>query len=155
MSQDAERWAIGTELPRLRRTMTAERMRWYADAYESVIAFAVEPMHHGPNIHTDDEFARSKGLPARVADGMITTNWVSSMLTEIYGEYYLEGGTLRTRYVKPVFVDDVIEVGVTIVDREPRAGGGGDQLRLDVVCTNPNGDVATAGTATVRVPAGV
>ncbi|MGE0878445.1 MAG: MaoC family dehydratase [Acidimicrobiia bacterium] len=149
----AAAWTVGAELPRIRRTMTAERMRWYADAYESVIAFATEPMHHAPNIHTDDEFARSKGLPARVADGMITTNWVSSLLSDIYGVHYLEGGSLRTRYVKPVFVDDVLEIVVTIVDREPHPSGG-DQLRLEVACTKPNGDVATAGTATVRVPAG-
>ena len=32
----SELWTPGRELPRLQRTMTAERMRWYSDALETV-----------------------------------------------------------------------------------------------------------------------
>ena len=39
----------------------------------------------GANIHTDDEYAKSQGLPGVIADGMIMANWCSSMLVERFG----------------------------------------------------------------------
>ena len=71
----------------------------------------------GPNIHTDDALARANGLPGRVADGMVSTNWISTLLTDAFGGRYLEGGSLRTRYVRPIFEDERIEVVVRITDR--------------------------------------
>ena len=146
-----ELWTPGRELPRVERTMTAQRMRWYADALELVSLAGSEPIIAPPNIHTDDDLARANGLPARVADGMVSTNWISSLLTDTFGDAYLEGGSLRTRYVRPIFEDDRIEVVVRVTGREPDADGG-DRLVLDVACLGSEGQVVTGGTATVRHP---
>jgi 3-hydroxybutyryl-CoA dehydratase len=110
-------WTPGTELPRVLRTMTAERMRWYSDALMTVTAGATEPLAAGLNIHTDDAIAQANGLRGRVADGMISTNWISTFLADAFGENYLEGGSLRTRYVRPIYEDDRIEVVVRISGR--------------------------------------
>jgi acyl dehydratase len=130
--------------------MTAERMRWYADALETASAGSSTPIIAEPNIHTDDALARANGLPARVADGMVSTNWIHSLLADTYGLSYLEGGSLRTRYVRPIFVDERIEVVVRVANRE-RDPDGGERLVADVQCVKADGQVATGGAATVRV----
>ena len=150
----ADLWTPGSELPPLTRTMTAERMRWYSDALHTVTAGASELLLAGPNIHTDDELARANGMRGRVADGMVSTNWISSLLTDAYGDAYLRGGSLRTRYVRPIYEDERIEVVVRITERTG-TGGGPDRLVADVACVKEDGEVATAGTATVVVPEGV
>jgi 3-hydroxybutyryl-CoA dehydratase len=146
-----ELWTPGQELPRLERTMTAQRMRWYADALELVSVAGTEPIIAPLNIHTDDDLARDNGLPARVADGMVSTNWISSLLAGTFGDAYLEGGSLRTRYVRPIFEDDRIEVVVRVTGREA-AEDGSERLVLDVACLGSEGQVVTGGTATVRDP---
>ena len=123
-------WVAGQELPRRQRAMTAERMRWHCDGLES--ALAGYPVSSGPNIHTDDDLARANGLPGRVADGMISTNWLSGVLLEAFGDGYLRHGTLRTRYLRPVFVDT--DLTAVVRGRNGRAGSGrrpgGDGRRL-------------------------
>ena len=150
----ADLWTPGTELPRLVRSMTAERMRWYSDALHTVTAGASEPLLAGPNIHTDDELARANGMRSRVADGMVSTNWISSLLTEAYGDDYLRGGSLRTRYVRPIYEDERIEVVVRVTERTATAGEP-DRLIADVSCVKEDGEVATAGVAILAVGEGV
>jgi hypothetical protein len=151
MQAPADLWTPGSELPRVVRTMTAERMRWYADALETVAHLSSTPIIAEPNIHTDDDLARANGLDSRVADGMVSTNWISSMLADAYGLDYLEGGSLRTRYVRPIYEDERIEVVVKVVSRE-EAPEGGERLVADVSCVKQDGQVATGGVATIRVP---
>jgi acyl dehydratase len=131
--------------------MTAERMRWYADALDTCSQDSDHPLIAPPNIHTDDEIARANGLPGRVADGMISTNWISSLLADTFGEAYLARGSLRTRYVRPIFEDERIEVTVRIVSREATEGSA-EELIADVACTKADGQVATGGSATILLP---
>jgi hypothetical protein len=146
-------WVPGQQLASLTKTMTAERMRRYADALETCTHDSATPLVAEPNIHTDDEIARATGLPARVADGMVSTNWVSSLLADVAGDGYLSRGSLFTRYVKPIFVDERIEIVVTITDRNA-VGDDYDKIFTEVSCLNPNGEVATGGRATFVVPRG-
>jgi 3-hydroxybutyryl-CoA dehydratase len=143
----------GTELRAPGRRMTRERMRWYCDAHDTVIRndgiFHIAP----PNIHNSDEFARGQGLPAIIADGMISTNWIYSFLIDQFGEPFLERGALRTKYTRPVYEDEVI----TIRARVKAVTAGGDGTRacmLDVWCENDTGQPVTVGEATVYLPAG-
>jgi hypothetical protein len=93
---------IGTELSGPTRVVTAERMQRYGDGLLS--AAAGEEIHVGANIHTDEEYARSQGLEYAIADGMLSTNWVSSMLVRSFGAAYLTNGQLQTKFIKPVRV---------------------------------------------------
>jgi hypothetical protein len=141
-------WVPGQEIGRVARTMTAERMRWHCDGLES--ALADRPVLSGPTIHTDDEVARANGLPGRVADGMISTNWLSGVLLEAFGQDYLRRGSLRTRYVRPVMVDDALDAVVEV--RTVGEGPGGQAvITADVWCETPDGQRATVGEATVTV----
>ena len=51
-------------MPPRRRVMTAERMRWYADAFETCSLDGDRAVIAAPNIHTDDAMARAKALNA-------------------------------------------------------------------------------------------
>jgi 3-hydroxybutyryl-CoA dehydratase len=146
-------WTPGTEIRRPARTMTAERMRWYADVLHTLAANSQEPLGAGSNIHTDDAVARANGLPSRVADGMVSTNWLSSALTEAFGEGYLHGGALRTRFLRPIFEDERIEVVIRVSGRRTPEGGedGRERVDADVACVKADGTVATSGTASAWV----
>jgi len=146
----ARLWLPGEVLPPLVRSMTAARMRWYCDALETALAASDEVVRSGANIHTDDGLARANGLPGRVADGMITTNWVSTVLFDSFGDAVLNGGSLRTKYIRPVFEDERITAVVTVRTVEPLADGG-RRLTADVSCTNDRGQPCTVGEATVRL----
>lgn len=62
---------VGTVLPELRRTVTVEQIRAYAEASGD----------RNP-IHLDDDFARSVGLPGLIAHGMLTMAFISQLVTD-------------------------------------------------------------------------
>ena len=53
---------VGAEIAGPVRVMTAERIEWYDSAMLS--AAKGELAQVGVNIHTDDDYAKSQGLPA-------------------------------------------------------------------------------------------
>ncbi|HWC03287.1 MAG TPA: MaoC family dehydratase [Methylomirabilota bacterium] len=142
--------AVGAEITGPARRMTAERIEWYDSAMLS--AARGELAQVGSNIHTDEAYARSQGLPAVIADGMIMTNWISSMLVEHFGLSYVERSELRTKFIKPV------PLGMTVVCRGrvlsvERLSSGAVAWMLDVWCEDERGVKVVDGHARVEVPA--
>ena len=150
MAQAAGRLAPGTELRAHPRRMTRERMRWYVDLLPTVEADDGRVHHDVPTIHDDDAFARSQGLPGIIADGMLSTNWLLSLLMDAFGQDALAPGSLRTRYVAPVFEDVVVTAVARIAAVEEDAGGG-LRYALDLWCEDASGRKLTVGDASVRV----
>jgi 3-hydroxybutyryl-CoA dehydratase len=144
------RLAVGSEIVGPVRVMTAERIEWYDSAMLS--AAKGELAQVGSNIHTDDEYAKTQGFTAVIADGMISTNWMSSMMVQQFGMDYLERGELRTKFIKPIFLGQTISVRgrVTAADQS----GGVIAYSLDVWCEDEKGVLLTVGDATVRVGSG-
>ena len=99
---------VGAEIAGPVRLMTAERIEWYDSAMLS--AGKGELSQVGVNIHTDEEYAKAQGLPAIIADGMIMTNWCSSMMVQHFGMDYLQHGELRTKFIKPVYLGQTLSV---------------------------------------------
>ncbi len=141
---------VGAELTGPVRVMTRERIRWYDDAMLS--AASGQSVRAGANIHTDDDYARSQGLPAVIADGMITTNWMSEMLVARFGMGYLERGELRTKFIKPIYLGAVVSVRGRVRSVE-RTAGGATQYVLDVWCEDQHGVKVTDGDARVEASA--
>jgi 3-hydroxybutyryl-CoA dehydratase len=138
---------VGQEWRSAPRRMTRERMRWYCDAHDTVIRndgkFHIAP----PNIHNSDEFAKGQGLPAIIADGMISTNWLYGFVLYTFGSTFLLRGALRTKYVRPVHEDQPVISCARV--KELR----GEACVLDVWCEDDTGQVLTVGEATVYVEA--
>jgi len=140
---------VGTELRSAPRQMTRERMRWYIDTHATV-EHDDGRIHQGPpTIHDDDEYARSQGLTGIIADGMVSTNWILGLLLEAFGRDFAEKGRLRTKYVKPIYEDQVV-VSCARVQRVERTPDGEAVFHLEVWCETESRDKLTVGEAVVH-----
>lgn len=139
---------VGAELIGPTRSLTMDRIDWYSMGMQAAATGERQPVQH--NIHTDHEYARSQGLPAAIADGMHSTNWLSAMLAEHFGEHYIAHGSLRTKYIRPVLVDTVLTPRA-IVDSCEDLGTEGVVYHMSVWCEDEHGTKLTVGEATARV----
>ncbi|MGH6904960.1 MAG: MaoC family dehydratase [Geminicoccaceae bacterium] len=146
----AAEYAVGTELSGPVRVVTAERIEWYDSAMLSAAKGALAQV--GDNIHTDDAFARNQGLPGTIADGMLSTNWCSSMLIAHFGMDYVERGELRTKFIKPIFIGATVSVKGRILSAE-KTHDGATEYRLEVWCETEDGTKVVDGDARVVVSA--
>ena len=124
--------AIGQPLPRLVKEIPQRRI----DAYSGV----------RPNyIHSDEAFARKRGFPAPLAQAMMSTAYVSEMMTRFVGAGFVKGGTLSMTFVKPVLAGDRLTVHGVVKERRP--DGGRTRVVVEVRCENQHGDTTAVGTA--------
>jgi 3-hydroxybutyryl-CoA dehydratase len=84
------------------RVISTNRVRWYGDGLVTAATGTLSKI--SSNIHTDADYAREQGLEEPIADGMLGTNWISSLLLTTFGPNYLMSGRLRTKFIKPVQV---------------------------------------------------
>jgi 3-hydroxybutyryl-CoA dehydratase len=139
---------VGTDIKGPVRVMTPERIEWYDSAMLSAAKGQLTRVT--VNIHTDEDYARSEGLPAIIADGMISTNWCSEMMIEHFGLDYIERGELRTRFIKPTFLGVTVSVRGRVSAAEPQPNGA-VVYKLDVWCEDETGLKLTVGDAKVEV----
>ena len=104
----------------------------------------------GSNIHTDEEFAKSEGFPSVNADGMIMTNWCSEMLVAEFGMDYIARGELRTKFIRPVYLDTELHVRGRVRGVEPQQNGN-VLVDLFVWCEDEHGMKLTDGDAKVEI----
>ena len=141
---------VGAELRSAPRQMTRERMRWYVDAQPTVAVDDGRIHTQDPTIHDDDDYARKQGLPGIIADGMISTNWILGLLLDVFGQPAAEKGKLRTRYVRPIYENEII-VACAAVRSVARGKDGETAYRLEVWCEADGAVKVTVGEATVFV----
>jgi 3-hydroxybutyryl-CoA dehydratase len=112
-------------------------------------AAAGEKVEVGSNIHTDEEFAKTQGLTFAIADGMLSTNYISTLLLENFGEYYLLNGSLFTKFIKPVPVGITLtaKAKITAIQESEKE----NQLTMDVWTENEEGVKLVVGEAKVTV----
>ena len=140
----------GQELRSTPRSMSRERMRWYVDGLFTAKANDGK-VHTEENIHTDDQYARSQGLPGIIADGMISTNWILSLLVDVFGPDAASKGRLKTKYIAPIYEDHVVIACAKIAT--VTNDGGRAVYDLAVWCEDDNGKKVTVGDARVYAPA--
>ena len=123
---------VGQVLP----TLTKEVGQRKIDAYSSVRA---------KSIHTDEAWAHAKGFKAPLAQGMMSTAYVSELMTAFLGAGFVKGGTLSMAFVKPVYAGDRLTVRGIV--KETRAEGAATRVVVDVWCENQAGQTTAVGTA--------
>ena len=126
---------IGSVLPSISKKLTLEQM--------FVFSFGV------PNIHTDRAIASESGLSAPIAQGLMSTGYLSQLLVDFFGIDWFESGWTSHAFVKPVSAGDTITVHGVI--QESRAEANGTRLVLEVWCRNQAGDLTTVGSASALV----
>jgi acyl dehydratase len=129
--------------------ITPERVQWYGDGMHS--AATGELRRAGQNIHTDVEYAKGQGLTTAIADGMMSTAWISSLLLKHFGRHYLENGELRTKYIKPTDVGIKLKILARVREREDKPNGAVRYV-LDVWTEDEAGVKLTDGDAAVEIP---
>jgi acyl dehydratase len=132
--------------------MTRERMRWYVDAQPTVAADDGRIHTQDPTIHDDDDYAKKQGLPGIIADGMISTNWIMGVLLDAFGAAVCRKGRLRTKYIAPIYEDEMI-TAVARVTALTRNSQGETVFTFDVWAARDDGKKVTVGEAVVHVPA--
>jgi acyl dehydratase len=113
----ADRIRIGDELPALVKSISQRQIDCYSGARPR-------------SIHTDPEWARKKGFAAPLAQGMMSTAYVSEMMVAFLGEGFVQGGRMAVKFVKPVLVGDTLTVRGRVRAKLPEDG----RVRVEVEC---------------------
>ena len=127
-----EALAVGQELPVLEKEPSQRRIDVYS---------GVRPR----SIHTDPDWARQKGFRTTLAQGMMSTAYVSEMMTRLLGAGFVKGGTMSMAFVKPVYAGDRLTVHGVVKELRPEAGQ--TRVVVDVWCQNQHGEKTAVGTA--------
>jgi acyl dehydratase len=124
--------SVGQELPPLVKDIPQRKI----DAYSGV----------RPNyIHSDEAFARTKGFRAPLAQAMMSTAYVSEMMTRFVGAGFVKGGSMSMTFIRPVLADDRLTVRGIVKERRPESGR--TRVVVEVWCENQDGDKTAVGTA--------
>ncbi len=123
---------IGQELPALSKTISQRQIDCYS---------GVRPK----SIHTDPEWARTKGFANTLAQGMMSTAYVSEMMVNLLGEGYVKGGKMSVKFIKPVLVGDTLTMHGTVRDKQ--ADSGGMRILVEFWCENQDGMKTMVGEA--------
>lgn len=125
------------------RTLTQEKMTAYSE----------DSANHqrGQSIHTQPEVAKAKGFPTTVAQGLMSADLISEMMTVAFERGYLLNGRLSLAFLRPVFCGDSLTAKAAL--REESDEGAFTRRVYDAWCENQAGEVVTAGTASGVVSA--
>jgi acyl dehydratase len=124
--------SVGQELPPLVKDIPQRKI----DAYSGV----------RPNyIHSDEAFARKKGFRAPLAQAMMSTAYVSEMMTRFVGAGFVKGGSMSMTFIRPVLAGDRLTVRGIVKERRPESGR--TRVVVEVWCENQDGDKTAVGTA--------
>jgi acyl dehydratase len=128
----ADKITIGQELPTLVKEIPQRKI----DAYSGV---------RPRSIHSDEAWAQRKGFRAPLAQGMMSTAYVSEMMTNFLGAGFVKGGTISVAFTQPVYAGDRLTVHGRVKDK--RAEDGATRIIVEVWCENQDGEQTAIGTA--------
>jgi acyl dehydratase len=136
MPVTAEKLAVGQELAPAVKEMALERMR--------------RPLMAGSNpIHYDPAFAEQAGLKAPIATGVMSSAFLSEMLTKAFGVDWLRGGSMDVKFIRPIYAGDTVTARGRITGKSETSTG--MRIALDIWCETQRGEPVTVGTASVVV----
>jgi len=123
---------IGAELPLLTKPIGQRQI----DAYSGV---------RPHSIHTDPEWARKKGFAAPLAQGMMSTAYVSQMMVQLLGEGFIKGGKMAVSFIKQVLAGDTLTMHGAVKSKD--AEGAQTRVTVEFWCENQQGVKTMIGTA--------
>lgn len=113
---------------------------------ELIRAFAELSGDHNP-IHLDEEFAARTRFGRRIAHGMLSGAFISSVLGYEFGERKIVYLSQTMRFTAPAFIGDTITTTATIKSiREDKP-----IVTIDTTCKKQTGEVTLTGEAVVMV----
>jgi 3-hydroxybutyryl-CoA dehydratase len=136
MPTTAEDLAIGQEIAPIVKHMTIERMS--------------RPLMAGGNpIHYDPVFAQNAGFPAPIATGVMSSAFLSEMLTRAFGVDWIRSGSIDVKFIRPIYAGDTVTARGRITGKHETSTG--IRIVLQIWCETQRGDPVTVGSAQVVV----
>ena len=123
---------IGSELPPLKKTISQRQIDCYS---------GVRPK----SIHTDVAWAKQKGFPAPLAQALMSTAYVSQMMTLWLGTGFVKGGKISASFIKPVIVGETLTARAVIKSQEEVDGRA--HVTVECWCENQQGVKTMVGSA--------
>jgi acyl dehydratase len=127
---------VGQALPPVTKEITFEDIRLFS-------------MWSNRNIHTDWEIAIKGGMPAPIAQGLMSHAYLCEMLTRFFGRNWLQGGSIDVKFINYTLPGDVITARGVI--RERVEEGSDVRFECDIWCESLTGHKTVVGTASARV----
>jgi acyl dehydratase len=127
----------GQSLPSLAKEVSQRRIDVYSGARPR-------------SIHSDEAFAREKGFRTCLAQGMMSTAYVSQLMVKLLGPSFAKGGTLSMAFIKPVHAGDRLTVHGVVKDKQ--SDNGAARVVVEVWVENQHGAKTAVGQATGLVP---
>lgn len=98
-------------------------------------------------IHLDEEIAKTTRFGRRIAHGMLSGAFISSVLGYELTERRIVYLSQTLRFTSPVFIGDTVTTSGTVTSiREDKP-----IVTLETVCTNQNGETLVTGEAVVML----
>jgi 3-hydroxybutyryl-CoA dehydratase len=128
----------GDSLPTVVKHLSQQKINLYAEASGD----------YNP-IHIDEAFAAKTPLGGTIAHGMLILAYASEMMTQAFGQSWLEGGKLSVRFKAAARPQDTITTSGKVDSIEDKDGIPHANCSLE--CRNQNGDVVISGGAVVKL----
>ena len=128
----------GDVLPAVRKSVTKERIRAYAEASGDF----------NP-IHMDEEFAAASRFGGIIAHGMMVAAAISEMMSMTFQETWARNGRLKLRFRAPVRMGDNVTASGSV--KRVREIAEGREIVCAVRVERQTGEAAITGDATVTV----
>jgi len=120
---------------------------------EKIAAYSEDSANarRGQSIHANPHIAAAKGFPDAVAQGMMSADYISELMTGRFERGWLLHGRLSLAFVAPSFAGDTLTAKAA--KREEQDEGAFIRHVYDAWCENQRGEVVTVGTASAVVAA--
>lgn len=114
-------------------------------ALDSIHDFEFVVEDRGTNFHNDPAAAKKIGLTAQIASAMMQMAFIHEFMEKSFGSAFSHGGTVKARWVHPVYAGDTITVTGTVTATAPEDGK--KRVQVEVGCANQNGVKTAVATA--------
>ena len=127
---------VGQMLPPVQKDVTFENIRLFS-------------MWSNRNIHTDWEVAIKGGLPAPIAQGLMSHAYLCEMLTRFFGKNWLQGGKIDVKFIRYTLPGDVVTARGVV--KEKTDEGSAVRFHCEIWCESLSGEKTVIGTASCLV----
>ena len=127
---------VGQMLPPVQKDVTFENIRLFS-------------MWSNRNIHTDWEVAIKGGLPAAIAQGLMSHAYLCEMLTRFFGKNWLQGGKIDAKFIRYTLPGDVVTARGVV--KEKTEEGSAVRFNCEIWCESLSGEKTVVGTASCLV----
>lgn len=130
----------GYEISGSPKTVTEERVYLFSGGLRQELGWPRK------NIHTDLEFAKSRGLPTRVASGAMFEGYLTELMIDLFGINWLRDGKMNLTFIAIVNTGDTLVPKAVVQSR--RVESSGVRFIMEVWCENQLGKKVVVGTST-------